>query len=111
VKTAWEEYGDAITVHSVAEERWFAWRRSNPEPDEESAAWIEWLERAESFLRESGFDDTDAAQGVASDKLQAAIDTLRNMRARSLRGLSAKAPALQNRPWKPGPFFEALDPR
>jgi hypothetical protein len=91
VKTAWEEYGDAITVHSAAEERWFAWRHSNPEPDKKSAAWIEWLERQESFLQEIGFDDTAAAQSVASDKLQGAIDTLRNTNALSLRGLSAKA--------------------
>jgi hypothetical protein len=91
VKRAYDALGDAIHVQSVAEEKWFRWQRSNPEPDEESAALANWQEREESVLRESGFDDADAAAKVASDKLQAAIKTLCDTRARSLRGLSAKA--------------------
>jgi hypothetical protein len=50
-----------------------------------------WQEREESVLRESGLDDADAAAKVASDKLQAAIKTLCDTRACSLRGLFAKA--------------------
>jgi hypothetical protein len=91
VKGAYDRLGDAITAYSVVEEKWFRWQRSNPEPDEESAARSNWLEREESLSRESGLDDADAVQGLASDNLHTAIDTLRNTRARSLRGLSAKA--------------------
>ena len=54
VKGAYDRLGDAITAYSVVEEKWFRWQRSNPEPDEELAARSNWLERENSFLRESG---------------------------------------------------------
>jgi hypothetical protein len=62
------------------------WRASNPEP-EMSPAWIEW----QAAYGGDGYDEADAAAKVANDKLGAAIDALRDTRARSLRGLFAKA--------------------
>jgi hypothetical protein len=105
VKAAYDGLGVAIDVQSVADKRLFRWRDTNPKGfsmdliDDASAdsdarataAWDEWRQREAAFKRESGCDEADAAEGVASDKLSAAIDALCNTRARSLRGLSAKA--------------------
>jgi hypothetical protein len=91
VKRAYDALGDAIDVQGVAEEKLFDWRDRNPEPDKESAAWIEWLQRDVAFGRECGCYEAHAAEIVASNKLHAAIDRLCQTPATSLRGLIVKA--------------------
>ncbi|HEV3189640.1 MAG TPA: hypothetical protein VGY54_04040, partial [Polyangiaceae bacterium] len=108
VETAYDALGDAIDVESVADTRLFQWRDSNPKPkilrefldaetdverieEPAAAAWDEWRQREATFKRDSGHDEATAAEGVAGDKLHAAIKTLCDTRACSLRGLFAKA--------------------
>jgi hypothetical protein len=105
VKAAWEKYGDAIDVFSVAEKRLWRWRDASPEPDRDSADWFKWLDREVAYGRASGFDEADAATGVASDKLTDAVNQLCDTRARSLRGLSAKARLCEIDPEALGQFL------
>jgi hypothetical protein len=65
-------------------------RSARPAPDQESAEWIEWSRREAAFKRESGWDEADAAEGVANDKLCAAIDALCQAPI-TIRGLVEKA--------------------
>jgi hypothetical protein len=125
VETAYDALGDAIDVESVADTRLFQWWDSNPKPkilreflDAETdvererigelaadAAWDEWRQREAAFKRDSGHDEATAAEGVASDKLHAAIKTLCDTRACSLRGLFAKARLCKIDPDALGYFF------
>ena len=80
----------AIDAYGEVETRLFQWRDSNPEPDKESSAWIEWLQREVAFRRECGCDAAEAAEGVASDRLHSALTTLCATPARTIRGLAVK---------------------
>ena len=83
VKAAYDGLGIALDAFEVAETRWL---NSNPAPDKESGrAWHEW-----AYGPRSGYDEADAAAGVASDKLHAAIAALNATPARTLRGLIVK---------------------
>jgi hypothetical protein len=91
VRSAYEALGLVLDALAVAERRLFQWRHANPEPDKESAAWIEWPKREAAFKRACGYDEARAAGDEANDKLDDAIDAACETPARTMRGLIAKA--------------------
>jgi hypothetical protein len=56
VKAAYDDLGFAIDAYGEVGTRLFQWRDSNLEPDKESSAWIEWLQREVAFRSECGCD-------------------------------------------------------
>ena len=77
------------------------WLDTNPEPDKESADWFEW----QAAYGGERYDEADATAEVASAKLRAAVNALRDARARSLRGLFAKARLCEIDPESLGQFL------
>jgi hypothetical protein len=92
VETAYDALGDAIDVQGAAELKFFQWRETNPEPnDNDSADWFKWRQCKEALRGTSGHYEADAAAGVASDTLEAAVDKLCGTRAHTICGLIEKA--------------------
>jgi hypothetical protein len=91
VETAYDALGDALDVQG-AESKFFQWKETNPEPsDEDSADWFKWRQRQEVLRGTSGYYEADAAAGVASGILEAAVDQLCETRAHTICGLIEKA--------------------
>jgi hypothetical protein len=92
VETAYDALGNAIDVQGAAESKFFQWKETNPEPsDEDSADWFKWRQRQEVLRCASGYYEADAAAGVASGTLEAAVDQLCETRAHTICGLIEKA--------------------
>jgi hypothetical protein len=92
VETAYDALGDALEVQEAAELKFFQWRETNPEPnDQDSAGWFKWRQGKEALRSTSGHYEADAVVGVASDTLEAAIDKLCETRAHTVCGLIEKA--------------------
>jgi hypothetical protein len=86
VMAAYDGLGDVLRVLGIADERFFQWRAAHPEPDKESAGWLEWS-RCQVVSR---WNAAYAAEKIASDKLYAAIDALCQAPI-TIRGLVEKA--------------------
>jgi hypothetical protein len=94
VKSLWQAYGDAIDVMSATEHKVWQWEQRFPEPQDD-AAFMAWQQRKETIEREVGYIEADAAARIAGAKTDAAIAAFAASPATSLRGLIAKARAVE----------------
>jgi hypothetical protein len=82
VEAAWDELGATCAPLDAAEQKLWAWKKLNPSATER--------ERQE-FGGACGHTAAEAAQQAVADKIRGFLDAMHAIRARSIRGLIAKA--------------------
>jgi hypothetical protein len=101
VEMAWDDkLPAALNLQQIAEVKMWEWKKKNPHPLDVArpatpAAIRAWEERNAKAKRTFALDEVESAVSSARNELDGALDAMCETPARSLRGVIAKARALQ----------------